>query len=200
MSEDANPSGTVRFFMGLAFAAAGTFPILAAFDVGPFKSESINGPPWIAVVAGGVFVGGALFLWFQETVTRLPWLGSAFALLIVAAFAALANWIAFGEGPRECSGTVSVAMFTGARWVSGLECRIAFGIGAMMCNGLLLMIAGNGLKQAGVTNRLPWLLDKAGTGLLVLALAPIVLVFIAAKLVEQGARWGWSRISSSAAK
>jgi hypothetical protein len=195
VSDDGAPSFALRFFMGIAFAAAGLFPILAAFDVGPFESKSINGPPWIGVAAGAVFLTGAVFLFFHDAATRYPWLGSAFAFLIVAAFATLANWIAFGSGPRECSGTFSFAILSGARWVPELECRAAFGLGAMMCDGMLLMIAGRGLEQVGVANALPKWLEKIGTGVIVLAFAPILLVFVFFKSLEVGARWCWARIT-----
>ena len=190
------PSFATRFFMGIAFAAAGVSPILAAFDVGPFKSSSINGPPWVGIAAGAIFLAGALFIWFHGPATRRPWLGGLFAFAMVGAFASLTNWIAFGPGPRECSSTVSFAMFTTARWVTGLECRIAFGIGAVMCNGLLLMIAGRGLTQAGVANALPDVLDKVGTWLILAAFAPLLLIFVVAKLVEQGAKWCWTRVGA----
>jgi hypothetical protein len=193
VSDEGTPSPTLRFFMGIAFAAAGIFPILAALDIGPFESSAIHGPPWIGVAVGAAFIGGALFLWFQEAATRHAWLGHLFALLIVAALAALANWIAFGPGPRECTGTFSFAMFTSARWAAGLDCRIAFGIGGMMCNGLLVVIAGKGLAQAGVTGGLPKLLEKIGAGMIVVAFAPLLLIFVVFKLVEQGAKWCWSR-------
>jgi hypothetical protein len=57
--------------MGLAFAAAGVFPILAALDVGgPLRADSIHGPPWIGVAAGSVFLAGAMFLWFYSAAMR----------------------------------------------------------------------------------------------------------------------------------
>jgi hypothetical protein len=196
VSDDGNVAPfAFRLFAGVAFAAAGLFPILAAFDVGPFRASSINGPPWIGVAAGAIFITGGLFVWFQEAAVRRPWLGSALALAIVAGFAALANWIAFGPETRECSSTFSLAMFTSARWVAGLECRIAFGIGATMCNGLLLLIVGRGLLQAGVKSALPGILDRIGTWLILLAFAPLVLVYLAAKLVAEGARWCRSRVN-----
>jgi hypothetical protein len=197
VSDVGAPSFALRFFMGIAFAAAGMFPILAAFDVGPFHSDSINGPPWIGVALGAVFLTGALFLFFHGAATRTPWLGSAFAFLIVAAFAVLLNWIALGPGPRECTGTFSFAIFTGSRWVAELECRIAFGLGAMMCDGLLFVILGAGMRQAGVTNAVPGGLEKFGTGLIVVAFVPILLIFVAFKLVELTAKWCWARVSPS---
>jgi hypothetical protein len=197
VSDGSTPSFGVRLLMGTAFAAGGVFPILAAFDVGPFKSSSINGPPWIGIAAGSIFLAGAFFIWFHGPATRRPWLGGLFAFAMVSAFASLTNWIAFGPGPRECSSTVSLAMFTTARWVTGLECRIAFGIGAVMCNGLLLLIAGRGLTQAGVANALPGVLDKVGTWLILAAFAPLVMIFVVAKLVEQGAKWCWARVGAN---
>ena len=178
MSQSEVPSGGARFLMGIAFAAAGIVPILAAFDIGPLHSDSINGPPWIGAVAGGIFLMGAVFLFAYGATVRYPWLGSLLALVLVAGFAALGNWIAFGAGTRECSGSFSLAIFTHSRWVGEIECRAAFGIGAMMTNGLAVLILGAGLKQMGVTGWLPNWLEKIGLALLVIAFAPLVVLFI----------------------
>jgi len=178
MSQSEVPSGGARFLMGIAFAAAGIVPILAAFDIGPLHSDSINGPPWIGAVAGGIFLMGAVFLFAYGATVRYPWLGSLLALVLIAGFAALGNWIAFGAGTRECSGSFSLAIFTDSRWVGEIECRAAFGIGAMMTNGLVVLILGAGLKQMGVTGWLPDWLEKIGLALLVIAFAPLVVLFI----------------------
>lgn len=78
----------------------------------------------------------------------------AFGLCFVAmglfpALAAIGNWIAFGVGGRVCSG--SVLFWTGGNW-SGLACRIPFGFGAIMTNGILLLVlvvmSGYGIVKA----------------------------------------------------
>jgi len=180
MSEGRVPSAGARFLLGLACAAAGTFPILSAFDVGPFHPDSINGPPWLGVVAGGIFVVGALFLWTGDATIRRPWLGGLFAIAMLLAFAAIGNWIAFGAGTRECGSEMSVGGFADARTAGDLECRVAFGIGALMIDGILVWMLGTGLRAMGMPGRLPGWIEKLGQGLLAVALAPIVLLLAVA--------------------
>ncbi len=198
MSDGHVPPFLFRFFLGIAFAAAGMFPILSALDVAPFHASQINGPPWVGVAAGAIFLAGAVFLWLYDVALRAPWLGSALAFLIVAGFAALANWIAFGPGTRQCTSSFSFGMFTSNRWVAGAECRVAFGIGAMACNGLLIMIMGTGLRQAGVAGAVPAALEKIGIGLMLLGFLPLAIVWLVAKFAFASVRWCRARITGRA--
>ncbi len=193
MSDGATPTALVRYLLGFVCATVGAFPILSAFDVGPFHPDSINGPPWLGVVAGGIFLLGALVVWTHEATLRRPWLGTLFAVALLLAFAAIGNWIAFGVGSRECSGGLAAGAVAGARAAGDLECRAAFGIGALMIDGILLWTLGAGLKQAGVPGRLPGWIEKLGQGVLAVALAPIVLLVVALTrgraLVEACVAW-----------
>jgi hypothetical protein len=55
--------------------------------------------------------------------------GFGFAFLFCGAMAAIGGWIAFGPGPRACTG--SAGAIEGS--MSGLGCRVPFGIGALIC-------------------------------------------------------------------
>jgi hypothetical protein len=171
------PSAPVRFVLGLLFVACGIVGILATFDVGPLHARDINGPPWLGAATGGIFVVGGVFLWAGDAGARHPWFSNVLAMLMVAGFAAIGNWIAFGAGPRECSGGVSGFIFT-SRMAAEIECRAAFGIGALMTDGLLFWMLGKGLRGLGLEGPLPTWSEKLGQGLLLLGLAPIVLVLI----------------------
>ncbi|MFH0933591.1 MAG: hypothetical protein V1879_00120, partial [Pseudomonadota bacterium] len=49
-----------RFWFGLTFVAFGIMPMLATFDIGPLGTADINGPPWLGLASGGVFVAAGL--------------------------------------------------------------------------------------------------------------------------------------------
>ncbi len=175
------PSPMARFFLGAALVAGGLFPVLGAFDIGPLHARDIHGPPWLGAVAGGIFVLGGVFLWIGDAATRHPWIGGTLVALLLTAFASIGNWIAFGAGPRECTGGVS-GIFFASKAAAALECRIGFGIGALMLDGMLLWGLGIGLRKLGMDGRLPAWIQKIGQAMLLTALAPILLILIAIAL------------------
>ncbi len=173
-----------RWAIALACLAAGIFPILAAFDIGPLNRSDIHGPPWIGVVAGAIFCMGGLSILLaggQRFGGVIPLLG----ILIVAGFAALGNWVAFGAGSRtDCSGGFSMAFFSSSGAASEIECRVAFGIGAVMLDGMLLWGLGHTLVKAyGARAPFTWV-EKAGKGLLVLTMMPFILLMAAFALAS----------------
>ncbi len=154
---------------GLLFVGFGIFPMLAAFDLGPLRQADINGPPWLAFAAGGVFVAAGLAV-IAGPQRRL--LNALLVLLVLAGMAALGNWIAFGAGERVCAG--SFPLF-GMHELSGLGCRIPFGMGALIVNAVLALFAVTSLQRAlGGPPRLARL-RRFTESLLLLSLAPVLL-------------------------
>lgn len=94
--------------------------------------------------------------------------------LILAAFAALGNWVAFGSGSRECSAGFTAFMFSSVRAASEFECRAAFGLGAVIIDGILICMAAGAPKRFLGPGRFTEWLDKLGNGALLLSLAPIL--------------------------
>ncbi len=178
MADDQPLSPKARVGLGLLCIAAGAAPMLAAFDIGPLSARDINGPPWLGFAAGGVFVlaGALLLLGEARRGHPLAWL---LGFLIIAAFAAIGNWIAFGPGPRQCSGSFTGFMFSSSRAAAEWECRIAFGIGACIMNGLLAWMLAHGLGRLAGPGRLARGLDKLGKGMLLLGLSPILVPLLA---------------------
>lgn len=183
-------SPKARLLVALACAAAGVVPVLAAFDLGPLHQKDINGPPWLGAAAGGVFVPAALALAFGES-GRFKWVSSVAAILILASFAAIATWIAVGPGTRGCTGSFSGIFFASSRGADELECRIAFGIGAAMLDGLLLWGIGAALAKLLGPGLLPQAVEKTGQGIVILTLSPLLLmlvVFGLGKALAEGLR------------
>jgi len=133
-SKDENnmtPGGRIVF--GSIFILFGIFPMLAAFDIGPLGVKDINGPPWLGFAAGGIFVAAGLAVMLHKS----P-LAKLLGLLILVAFAAIGNWIAFGVGERICSYDFSFFGYVDTGQHSDLACRIPFGYGAVIIDAILL--------------------------------------------------------------
>jgi hypothetical protein len=170
-----SPAG--RLFFGLLCGLAGIFPFLAAFDVGPLRQEDINGPPWLAAVAGGVFILAGIAVARGEQAQQSVF-GHFLLLGIIGSFAAIGNWIAFGPGLRECSGGFSGLFLPSYHNAGEIECRVAFGIGAGMVNGMLLMAFAGVMRRLTGPSLFADLVEKFGKALLLLSLLPILLLLV----------------------
>jgi hypothetical protein len=158
--------------IGLVFVVAGILPMLAAFDIGPLGRADINGPPWVGFAAGAIFSSAGLALIAGP---QAPLAGGLFGVLALAGLAAIGNWVAFGPGPRACSGSISLSWLWGAADFSGLACRISFGLGALITDAFLCWMIVSLLQKAlGGPPRLARLL-KAAEWLIMASLVPILL-------------------------
>lgn len=178
MADEKPLAPAARLLIGLFCIALGTLPVLAAFDIGPLRQRDINGPPWLGAAAGGVFVlaGLAVLTGSSERKTLLSYV---MLFLILGSFAAIGNWIAFGPGPRQCSVGFSAFMFTSRQVAAEVECRVAFGIGACMLNGILFWMLAGGMKKIAGPGRLAEVLEKLGTAVMLLAFSPILIPLLA---------------------
>lgn len=192
MTSPARPSLLVRAILALAMVAVGALPVLAAFDVGPLHRGDINGPPWLGVAAGGVFIAGGVALLAGER-ARNGTLGYALFALVMGSFAAISNWIAFGPGPRECSIAVAGFAFEAASMANDIACRAGFGIGAGIIDGCVLLMTARALHDLFGPGLLPTVTEKAAFAVLLIALAPILIPLFAwligRSLVEAFATW-----------
>jgi hypothetical protein len=186
------PSPAARLLFGLLFVACGIIPVLSAFDVSPFRSSDINGPPWLGLAAGGAFIAAGIALMLGDRLRNGSFAHGLFAL-ILGSLAMIANWIAFGSGPRACTSTFSGVLFAVESVANEVACRGAFGIGAVLLDGFVLMVIARALREIGTSGRLARLVENLGIGLLLLALAPIMLplllVLIAKSCLEAFITW-----------
>jgi hypothetical protein len=166
--------------------------VLAALDVGPLRQADINGPPWLGVAAGGIFIAGGVALLAGER-ARHGTLGYALFALVMAAFAAIGNWIAFGPGPRECSIAVAGLAFEAASMANDIACRAGFGIGAGIIDGCILWMTADALRTLLGPGRIPAVIEKAAIALFLVALAPILIpllaILVGKSLIEGFATW-----------
>jgi len=158
--------------IGLAVIGCGLAPLLAAFDIGPLRRADINGPPWLALVAGGVFVAAGLVVLFGRQVRGLR---AVFGLVILFGLAALGNWVAFGAGERACSGSLSFAFLFFRGELAGWQCRLPFALGALIANALCVYATVLTLQRLRGGPPALARAKRAAEGLLVLSLAPLLL-------------------------
>jgi hypothetical protein len=160
-----------RLVFGGLFIAMGAFPMwLSVKDPG-----SVNGPWWLGFVAGGLFAAAGLAVATQETPVG-RWVGPLAVGLIFAGFAAIGNWIAFGPGPRACSGGVSFLFFQGSAAAGEMECRVAFGFGAVLLDAILVGGALTGLAKLSGSEAWTRRTESVTKGLLGVVLSPLILL------------------------
>ena len=162
--------------------------MLAAFDLGPLDAGAINGPRWLGFLAGAIFLAGGVGVMLGDRLQGSVLAHALFALTI-ASFAAIANWIAFGPGPRACAGAVGGIAFVSP----DLACRAGFGIGAVLLDGVVLWMVARSLRTIFGPGLLPNVAEKLGIALVLLALVPILLplllIEIAGLFIKGFATW-----------
>jgi hypothetical protein len=159
--------------VGGLFGGAGLFMVwLATSDPG-----SVNGPWWLGAAAGAVFAAAGLVAGTQGT-SLGKWVSPVAVTVIFLGFAAIGNWIAFGPGPRACSGGISFLFFSGSAAAGDMECRVAFGFGAVILDAALVMGLLTGLARLVGSPVWSRRLEKLGTGVLGVALSPLILLAV----------------------
>lgn len=127
---------------GLVAVGAGVFPTAL---------PGANAPLWVIIAAGACFALAGLATLGQG---RLPEaLATLLPCLIVVLFAAIAGWVAWGDGPRQFSFSLGAGGFGfGGEGISAG--RLAFGFGAVVMILLALLVCGAWLKRRRWPGRL----------------------------------------------
>jgi len=192
MATQGTPSPTSRIVFGLVCIGSGLLPALASFDLGPLDSGDINGPPWLGFLAGAIFIAAGIALILGDRLRDSAFSHGLFALMI-GAFAAIANWIAFGPGPRECTIAVAGLLFASGSWGDQIACRAGFGLGAILLDGFVLWMIAAAVRNIAGPGALPNAIEKLGVAVLLLSLAPLILpmlLFPIGKILREGfATW-----------
>jgi hypothetical protein len=96
--------------------------------------EGLRAPAWVAYVAAFAFVlaGLSLLAGAIGAIALQHWLGVA----ITASLFAVALWVAFGPGERECSMSLSFVESIAPDAV----CRSFFGVGAILVGLFLVLV------------------------------------------------------------
>jgi hypothetical protein len=128
-----------KWCFALLFWVAGGLVIALAMDWIHAPPENFHAPRWVVGVAGLVFFAGG-FAPLVNASDKNSWGSSTLVLVVVAGMASVFNWVAFGDGPRQFSGGMSLGGIGTPTPVSAAGGRIAFGIGAVILDMILLGI------------------------------------------------------------
>jgi len=171
-----------QIVMGLLFMGAGVLPVLAALGVEPL-AEGMNAPPWVVGLAGALFIAAGATVTLQALGAAAIW-GQILVGFIVAGMAGVANWVAFGDGARECTSSLSLPFL---QLDTGIpDCRIAFGYGALFMDAILLLFISSQLKQAEDLQGWAQGVERIAIGLIVILLLPLFLLLIPILLLKGG--------------
>lgn len=177
--------------LALLVIAAGLYPMIAALGMFPDLEAQMKAPHWIVFLAGSLFFIAGMWLLLQilggEAVAKA--FGSVVGIAIFLGLAAIGNWVAFGGGDRgDCSGGISALGFGFSQAVSEIECRAAFGYGALLMDLILLWGLAWWLANRAFPGSKPArVLEKVSEWGIVLLLLPLILVALALQAAREGA-------------
>jgi len=148
-----SPRGAIVFGVLVAVVGIG---IIAAGAWAPQKD--VHAPRWVIAAAGGAFlffgswtaVVYALGYDPKRSAETLPppVVQLAFFVPGIVFLALPFHWVAFGPGPRAFSGSFSLPFLAISRRSGELSGRIAFGIGAVLMDLVVVAIAVTLLRRA----------------------------------------------------
>lgn len=149
-SSSLSPCG--EWLFALAFWIAGSAIIALAVGWIPAAAQSLQAPRWVVGVAGVTFLAGgfaplAARLGPKSIVSQVVGGGIVLPLTLVA------NWVAFGSGPRQFSGGLTLGFVTVSQRASEMSGRIAFGIVAILLDILIATIAVRGFCGKSMTGK-----------------------------------------------
>lgn len=142
-------------------------------------------PMWVPTVAGALFALAGVTLWLEGT-SHATAVGAFGGPLIVFGLATIASWVAFGPGERHCTATISFPFWFSRRPAGDLECRVAFGFGAIMSWAIcLVFVAGSFIMAFGQRPSLN-AFQSATQWLLIIVLSPLLMLAALLMLVSHG--------------
>ena len=151
------PSRQGPTWAGALVSLTGLMILFIALDIIPTDPAKFQAPHWVVGAAGLAF-----FLAGIAVITGPPpgtpeaaaatshftsWWSFALGFGIVGSLAAVANWIAFGPGPRRFQGGIAIPFVAVSGPSSEWSGRALFGVGAVLTDLFLLWIVVRGLRD-----------------------------------------------------
>jgi hypothetical protein len=124
-------------FAAIFCVSAGLIIMGVSVDIIHVDPKTIHAPRWVVGAVGLAFflAGSALFTCRSRGTRKFQAFLGAMILILLAA---MANWIAFGPGERQFSGTISLPFSAYSSRASELTGRIVFGISALILDVLIV--------------------------------------------------------------
>jgi len=132
-----------RLLFGGIFAAPGILIMAVGTKTLEVDPSTVHAPYWLLTMIGGMFAIAGLWIISAGTPAERFMkviVGPAVLIGIVTAL----EWVAFGPGVRQCTGSLSIPFVSFATIQSDMQCRIGFGFAAIIFDGLFL---GAGITQ-----------------------------------------------------
>jgi hypothetical protein len=149
-SSSLSPRGAWLF--ALAFWIVGLSIIGVALGWIPIAAQDIHAPRWIVGAAGVTFIAGGFAplaaRWGPSSV-----ISQTVGAGVVLPLTLVANWVAFGPGVRQFSGGLSFGFFAVSQRTSEMSGRIAFGIGAILLDILIVMFVVRRVQGNNTTSK-----------------------------------------------
>jgi len=139
--------------LGAICVGLGLLIVLLAAGVIPSDESRFHAPRWVVSAAGLVFVlAGVAFATASapgapEAAGRTTWRSFLLGGAIVGLMAVILNWIAFGPGQRGFSGGLALPFGSVSGPASEWTGRVAFGIGAVLVDVVLVWMTARGLRD-----------------------------------------------------
>lgn len=145
-------SARATAWVGALFGVVGLAILFVALGIIPTDESKFHAPHWVVGAAGLMFfLAGIAILTGPPPgapeASRTTWRTFLLGLGVVGALAAVFNWVAFGPGPRQFSGGISIPFVAIASRQSEGSGRVAFGIGAVLIDLFLAFIVVRGLRD-----------------------------------------------------
>lgn len=170
---------------GLLCVGCGLYPVLAVLGLlGPDPIDAAA-PDWLLLIIGAMFVVTGAWVPFRHTAAGKQ-AGRLVGIGVVVGLFTAGNWVAFGPGERECSTSIEIPFLELETERSDLGCRIPFGWGAVLMNGVLLVIVASGLEKRVGKHPALTALDRTGWAVVLLALSPLLVVLLITALAGGG--------------
>ena len=136
----------IAWLSAIAFWTAGSAIIAVGMEWIPFPPKALHVPRWVIALTGLAFAAVG-FAPLAARFGRYRWVSQAAAIVAFASLAVIVNWVAFGPGPRQFSGGMSVGGFVIAS-PSGSEIggRVMFGVGAVILDLIVLVVLASRLR------------------------------------------------------
>lgn len=130
--------------------ALGVIVVLASFGIFPVSDEGFAAPRWVVGLAGSAFLtaGVLLLLTLQrradvhEITAEAPlkvFLRGGLTVVLLAIFAVLSHWIAFGSGGSNFANSAATPLPAFSSSAGGVVGRLVFMAGALLIDGLLVL-------------------------------------------------------------
>jgi len=167
---------------GIIVGGIGFLTLMSAAGILPFESLGWKVPRPVVIGLGMllVFAGIAALqhVWPDIALFRHAGLLAAIGLI------AMLGWVAFGAGPRACSGGLSGFGVSMPKAVAEWECRGAFGAATILFFGLILWGCAASWRQNLGERRWITFLEWTGKALAGIVLLPLLIVLVIFALVS----------------